>query len=81
MPSVLFSLTLVKGQVSQCIQYTIDESLTQIDVTGDEICFVKLATGFTVGDPITQVENIVTYETESYNTDGEQISSEFLHVI
>ena len=54
-----FALTLVKGQMSQCIQYTIHESLTKIDVTGDEICFVKLATGFTVGDSITQVENIV----------------------
>ena len=44
-----FALTLVKGQVSQCIQYTKEESLTQIDVTGDEICFVKLATGFMYG--------------------------------
>ena len=74
-----FALAVVKGQISQCIQYTIDESLTQTDSFGEEICFVKMATGFAVGNSTTQVENSVIYDTEPYNTDGELISSEFLN--
>ena len=69
-----FALAVVKGQISQCIQYTIDESLTQIDTFGEEICFVKMATRFSVGNPTTQVEKSVIYDTEPYNKDGELIS-------